>query len=164
MPQSLNHLSELAVAQARRVLEKIPLLGAVTWLMLQQSGLRHTLVSELDWRVMPPLVLEQSKIYLRDGAPVGYVAWARLSDAVVERYRQAPHQLMPGDWKSGEQAWLIDLVAPFGGSQDIVRDLLGSVFAGQSLFQLMPDGVGGVVVHDWSASSPTPPSPPPMSE
>lgn len=106
--EEMQRLAGLALKQARRVTEKIPLLGAASWLMMQQGGLRHTLLSELDWRVMPPLVLDQAKVYLRDGAPVAYVSWARLSESVAQRYAQTPHHLMPADWASGEQTWLVD--------------------------------------------------------
>jgi len=148
-----QQLAELAIVQARRVMEKIPLLGAVSWLMMQQSGLRHTLLSELEWRVMPPLVLDQAKIYMRDGAPVAYASWARLSDSVAQRYAIPPHQLVAADWRSGEQFWLIDLVAPFGGAQDVVKDLCASVLPGNELRQLLPDGAGGTRVHIWPAYS-----------
>jgi cytolysin-activating lysine-acyltransferase len=151
-----TQLADLAAHQARRVMEKIPLLGGVCWLMLQQSGLRHTLLSELDWRVMPPLVLEQAKLYMREGAPVAYVSWARLSQAVAQRYSEAPHQLMASDWRSGEQVWLIDLVAPFGGAQEVINDLHQTVLAGQTLYQLMPDGAGGSKAV---TLTPTPPAP-----
>ncbi len=98
---------------------------------------------------MPPLVLDQAKIYMRDGAPVAYVSWARFADNVAQRYITAPHHLMAADWKSGEQYWLIDLVTPFGGAQDVLKDLRESVLHGSELRQLLPDGAGGTRVHVW---------------
>ncbi len=59
----LSALAELARAQAKKTLSKIPLLGLVTWLMLQQQTTRHMLISELEWRVMPALLLDQAKLY-----------------------------------------------------------------------------------------------------
>ncbi len=43
-----QQLIDVAKAQAQRVMGKIPVLGAVAWLMMQQAGARHTLLSELD--------------------------------------------------------------------------------------------------------------------
>jgi cytolysin-activating lysine-acyltransferase len=137
-PDDLTRLATLAKEQSKRVMEKIPLLGPVAWLMMQQSATRHTLLSELEWRVMPALVLNQSKLYMRDSAPIAYVSWALLSEAVVERYKTAPHQLTASDWKSGDQVWLIDLFTPFGGAQDVLKDVREVLFKGQVVHQLMP--------------------------
>ena len=145
-------LAALVSTQAKRIMEKIPLLGAVTWLMLQQSGMRHTLLSELDWRVLPPLALEQAKVYLRDGAPVAYVSWACLSEPVAQRYAASKHQLMPAEWRSGQAVWIVDLIAPFGGGREVIADLQASVLVGQALWQLMPGESGGMKSHLWPAT------------
>ena len=137
-PADLAALADLAKQQARKVLNKIPLLGSVAWLMLQQPASRHTLMSELEWRVMPALILDQAKLYLKDQAPVAFVSWARLSEAVAQRYRNAPHQLTMSDWSSGEQIWLIDVFTPFGGAQEVLKDLREKMFAGQIVNQLVP--------------------------
>ncbi|OGB21903.1 MAG: toxin-activating lysine-acyltransferase [Burkholderiales bacterium RIFCSPLOWO2_02_FULL_57_36] len=104
--------------------------------MMQQPATRHTLLSELEWRVMPPLVLDQAKLYMREESPVAYVSWAKLSDAVAKRYAEAPHQLATADWQSGEQIWIVDLCAPFGGAQEVMKGLQAEVFAGQVIHQL----------------------------
>ncbi len=147
----MHQLADLARAQAERVMGKIPVLGAVAWLMMQQPGVRNTLLSELDWRVMPPLVLEQAKLYMRESAPIAYVSWAKLSDAVAQRYVAGPHQLMASDWKSGEQVWIIDLIVPFGGAAEIMKELRETVFAGRDVRQLMPDAHGDGKTMTWPA-------------
>jgi len=146
-----EELAGFAKAQAHKVASKIPLLGAVAWLMMQQSSTRHTLLSELEWRVMPPLVLDQAKLYLRDEAPIAYVSWARLSEAAAARYQQAPHHLASGDWKSGDQNWLIDLSTPFGGGSDIINELRGTVFKGQPLHQFSLAANGQLSTITWPA-------------
>jgi cytolysin-activating lysine-acyltransferase len=147
----LKQLTDLAKEQAQRVMGTIPILGGVAWLMMQQAGVRHTLLSELDWRVMPALVLQQSKLYLRDGAPVAYVSWAQMSEAVVKRYMEAPHQLTGGDWKSGEHIWIIDLVTPFGGGPEVIKELRETVFAGRAVNQLLPSTDGQAKAMTWPA-------------
>ncbi|BCS88460.1 toxin-activating lysine-acyltransferase [Pseudodesulfovibrio sediminis] len=44
--------------------------------------------------------------------------------------------------------WLVDLVAPFGGGEDILKELRENVFKGQKIktVQLAPDGSGMTVV------------------
>lgn len=155
-PANLAALVTQAQGQVQRTLTKIPLFGAVTWLLMQQPAGRQTLLGELEWRVMPPLILEQSKVYLRQGAPAAYVSWARLSDAVAVRYQSAPHQLAMSDWNSGPQIWLIDMVAPFGGAQEILKDLREKVFAGQTINQLVSVAAGKSEIIRWPAVTPPP--------
>lgn len=137
-PEEMVALTALAKKQAQKVISKIPLLGPVTWLMMQQAASRHTLISELEWRVLPPLMLDQAKLYLKDEAPVAFVSWARLSDAAAQRYKTAPHQLTMNDWASGDQVWLVDVLTPFGGAQDVLKDLREKLFAGRVVHQLIP--------------------------
>ena len=129
-------LQALLKQQADKVMSKIPLLGAVSWLMMQQGSTRHTLLSELEWRVMPPLMLDQAKLYMKDKMPIAYVSWAYLSEEVAARYQQGPHHLAPSDWKSGNQPWLIDLFAPYGGAADVLQSLKDEQFVGRELHRL----------------------------
>ena len=151
----LDALKRLADQQAQKVLSKVPVLGSVAWLMLQQNAGRQTLLGELEWRVMPALMLDQAKLYLRGLAPVAYVSWAKLDPAAAERYRSAPHQLTAADWKSGDQIWLVDVLAPFGGAREILEDLREKVFAGQALHQLMPVATDIAKVLTWPALPPS---------
>lgn len=153
-PQELADLAELAKQQAHKVLGKIPLLGPVTWLMMQQAHSRHTLLSELEWRVMPALILDQAKLYLKDDAPVAFASWARFNDATAQRYRSPPHQLTMTDWASGDQIWLIDVFTPFGGAQDVLKDLREKIFAGQAVHQLVPVPGAPPKVLAWPALQP----------
>jgi cytolysin-activating lysine-acyltransferase len=153
-PEELAELAALAKEQARKVLGKIPMLGAVTWLMMQQAANRHTLLSELEWRVMPALVLNQAKLYLKDEAPMAFVSWAKLSEEVAQRYQAAPHQLTMADWASGDQIWLIDVFTPYGGAQEVLQNLREKVFAGQAVRQLLPGGPAQAKVMTWPAIEP----------
>lgn len=144
-------LATFAKEQAQRVMGKIPLLGAVSWLMMQQSATRHTLLSELEWRVMPALVLDQAKIFMRDNAPIAYVSWAKLSDVVAKRYQAAPHHLSASDWSSGDQIWIVDLCAPFGGMQEVMKDLRENVFPLQPIHQFTLGSSGEIQTMTWPA-------------
>lgn len=137
--------------QAQRVAGKLPLLGAVGWLMMQQTATRHTLLSELEWRVMPALVLEQAKLYIREDSPIAYVSWATLSEPVAQRYAAAPHQLTASDWQSGDQVWIVDLFVPFGGAQEVMNDLRNNVFAGREIHQLSLGSDGELKPIAWPA-------------
>lgn len=149
--QTTQDLAHFAKEQAQRVMGKIPLLGAVSWLMLQQSATRHTLLSELEWRVIPALVLDQAKLFMRENAPIAYVSWACLSEEAAMRYQKAPHHLSAADWKSGDQIWIVDLHAPFGGMPEVMKDLRESVFPGREIHQLSLGGDGRVQPITWPA-------------
>ncbi len=123
---------KLAIEQAKSVLKKLPLLGPIAWLCMNSPQHRNQFIADLEWRVMPALVLDQAKLYMRDEAPVAYASWAFLSPEAAERYR-ATGRLTPGDWKSGPEAWLIDLVAPFGGGGDVIKDVKEKVLAGRAV-------------------------------
>lgn len=135
---AVRALADLARAQAQSTLQKIPMLGAVTWLMLQQPALRASLLADLEWRVLPPLTLGQARLFMRGEAPVGFASWAFLSEEAASRWRRAPHRLAMPDWNNGDQAWLIDVFTPYGGAREMLEELRGAQLAGRELRQLVP--------------------------
>ncbi len=141
----LARLAAIARTQAKAVLAKLPALGPVAWLYMQMPGRKHAFLADLEWLAMPPLVLGQCKLYVRDEAPLAFASWAFLSAEAAARYA-ANGRLAPADWKSGEEAWLVDLVAPFGGGERILEDVRKSALAGRVLKQLVPADGGGVRV------------------
>lgn len=149
--QDIDQIAKLAKVHAQKVLKKVPALGPIVWLMMTQSSTRHTLLSELEWRVMPSLVLDQAKLYYREDAPVAFASWAKLTEAAAQRYRFSPHHLTAADWNSGDQLWLIDVFTPFGGAQEVLKDLRENVFPGQAIHQLLPDGEAQAKVLTWPA-------------
>lgn len=111
------------LASARQELEKLPLLGPALWLFARDPTRRFTFVADLDWRLLPPLVLDQCKLYSREGIPWAFVTWARVSDAIDGRLRSAP-VIAPHEWRPGDELWLIDIVAPFGDAPGMARQAL----------------------------------------
>ncbi|MCU0763038.1 MAG: toxin-activating lysine-acyltransferase [Hydrogenophaga sp.] len=151
-PERAQEILDFAKDQAHQMFQKLPMLGPVTWLMMQQPHTRHTLVSELEWRVVPAMMLDQAKLYMRGDAPLAYVSWARMSKEVAQRYRQPPHQLSFSDWNSGDEVWLIDMVAPFGGIPKVMEALRSEALAGQVIHQLAPAASGPARVVSWPAA------------
>lgn len=112
------------LASAKQELEKLPLLGPALWLFARDPMRRFTFIADLDWRLLPPLVLDQCKLYSREGIPWAFVTWARVSDAIDQRLRSAAPVVAPHEWRSGDKLWLIDVVAPFGDAAGIARQAL----------------------------------------
>jgi len=73
---------------------------------------------------------------------VAYACWAKVSDEVDARLRDGATKLRPDEWNSGENIWLVDLVAPFGGTEFVINELKEKVFKGQKVmtWQPAPDG------------------------
>lgn len=149
----VQRLTELARQQAKNVHNKLPLVGPIMWLYMHTPTYKHLFMADIEWLVLPPLILNQFKLYLKDEAPVAYASWAFVSEDVEKRLATGQLRLGPGDWKSGDRLWLIDLVAPFGGAQEILKDLREVVFPGRNIKQLMPDAQG-VRIVEWPASKP----------
>ena len=126
------------------------ILGHVAWLMINSPTHKHLFLADMEWLVLPPVLLKQFRIFRRRRVPVAYVSWAFLNDEAAVRLRGGARRLRPGDWKSGEDLWLIDVVAPFGGAEALVKELKEKVFAGRTVKTLQPAaGGGGTAVVEW---------------
>jgi cytolysin-activating lysine-acyltransferase len=117
------------------------ILGAAVWLMLSSPGHKHLFVTDFEWLLVPAILAKQFRLYRRDGVPIGFVSWARLTDEVDARIINGSVKLAPKEWTEGEQIWLIDVIAPFGGVEDIMGDLK-KVFEGQSVKYIQADEKG----------------------
>jgi cytolysin-activating lysine-acyltransferase len=72
---------------------------------------------------MTPILLNQYRIFYRDRRPVGFMTWALFGEDAVRAYVDRYRKLQPMDFHSGDQVWVIDFVAPFGGTQGFVREM-----------------------------------------
>jgi cytolysin-activating lysine-acyltransferase len=116
---------------AKKELDKLPLLGPALWLFARDQYRRFTFVADIDWRLMPPLVLDQCRLYSREGLPWSFVTWAFVAPEVDQRFRAHAPVIAPTEWKSGEHVWLVDVVSPFGNAEDVAREALHSIAPGK---------------------------------
>ena len=74
--------------------------------------------------------------------PFAFASWAFLNEEAEQRLFTGQRRLGPGDWKAGDRLWLVDLVAPFGGAEEILNDLKNKAFPDRELnnYRLMPVG------------------------
>ena len=82
---------------------------------------------------MTPVLLQQFRTYYATDRPIGVVLWASVSDEVAERLAQGTTKLRPQDWKSGDKLWVVEVIAPFGGADEMVKDLKEKVFPTRQL-------------------------------
>jgi cytolysin-activating lysine-acyltransferase len=119
--------------------------GYMVGLCVFKNIYSHWSIASVGRLFIPPVLAGQFKLYFRNGECVGFVTWAclsdELSDAIRSEYIDPPYDA----WNSGENIWIIDIVAP-GLAPQIARDLQKNVFAGKTSpgFALRRDETGKV--------------------
>lgn len=106
-------------------------LGEVVWLMSQSPLHKQFFISDLEWFVMTPVLLQQFRLYYDQKKPIGVLLWGRVPAEVETRLAQGTAKLRPQDWRSGDRLWVVEVIAPFGGAEEIVRDFKAKVFPGE---------------------------------
>jgi cytolysin-activating lysine-acyltransferase len=94
-------------------------LGEITWLMTQSPRHKAIPLGDLEWLVMPAILLRQFRIFYKGEQPVGVVFWALADDLVAKRIDAGNTRLAAVEWKSGAHLRIIDIVAPFGGESEM---------------------------------------------
>lgn len=144
-----NDMQKLA-EKARDVLQKLPMIGPIQWLYLHSATHKHLFVSDLEWRVLPPLVLEQCKLYMKGPAPVAYISWAKVSEEVEARMLANNGRIGPSEWRSGERLLVIDMLAPFGDVELMFERARRELFPTATVYRLMADSdTGETVLKSW---------------
>jgi cytolysin-activating lysine-acyltransferase len=100
-------------------------LGEITWLMTQSPRHKALPLGDLEWLVMPAILLQQFRIFYKGEQPVGVALWALADDLVAKRIDAGDTRLTAVEWKSGSRMRIVDIVAPFGGEAEI-RTQLGA--------------------------------------
>jgi cytolysin-activating lysine-acyltransferase len=114
------------------------MLGEIVWIYSQSPTHKHFAIGDLEWMMMPALALalEQYRVFRGDKTPVGVALWAYLSDEAEKKLDQGTGRLRPDEWKSGDNLWLVDLIAPFATPDNkqveaMLADLIKGPFQGK---------------------------------
>lgn len=107
-----------------------------------------------------PLRLGQYHIFRQNGFPRGFVTFAGLSTEAEYRYAVQEKPLTDADFTSGPSFWIIDMVAPFGQTSQIVDILkteiphprvrtnrMDSDLTRNRIVEWARDETGGVTMH-----------------
>ena len=141
---------EPSLEEARQSVVRMTAVGHACWLMSRSPLHKHLMLTDLEWLVLPPILLSQFRLWQKGGMPLGFASWAYLGEEASERLvEKGIRRLMPTDWKSGGDLWLIDFVAPLGGQEVMIQELKEKIFAGKSFKSLQPDADGGIGVKEW---------------
>lgn len=128
------------------------LLGEMTWLLTQSPLHRALSIGDLEWLVMPVLINRQFYLF-RDGEqPVGLAMWAKCTPEAAAKLEggmiEPENRLTLEEWTSGDQIWLVDLVAPFATTENrqreiMIADLISQPLKGQEFRLHQTDPVTG---------------------
>jgi cytolysin-activating lysine-acyltransferase len=94
-------------------------LGEITWLMTQSPRHKAIPLGDLEWLLMPALLLRQFRILYSGEQPVGVALWALADDLVAKRIDAGDTRLAAVEWKSGSNMRIVDIIAPFGGEAEM---------------------------------------------
>jgi cytolysin-activating lysine-acyltransferase len=94
-------------------------LGEITWLMTQSPRHKSIPLGDLEWLVMPAVLLKQFRMFYKGEQPVGVAVWALVDDLVAKRIDAGEKRLTAVEWKSGANMRILDVVAPFGGEAEM---------------------------------------------
>jgi len=139
---------------AKNSLAKLPILGPAMWLYARDPMKKFMFVGDIDGTVLPPVILDQCRLYTKEGIPFAFFTWAKVSDEVDQRLRSGQPRIAPHEWQSGDHLWMIDMVAPFGHLDEMFGELRKEQLAGQKISALMPDPQQGnqLKLVEWAAA------------
>jgi cytolysin-activating lysine-acyltransferase len=119
-------------------------LGEITWLLSQSPIHKNLFISDLEWMVMPAILLEQFRIFHGPNQrPAGLILWGSISNETEQRLLNHQVKLSPQEWRNGDNLWLIEMVAPFGGQEEMLADAAATIFKGKS-FKYQRTGANGL--------------------
>ena len=123
-------------------------MGQIVGLLTQSQAHRHLFLADLEWLIGPAMALRQFRLFHDGKQPVAVALWASVSDEVEKELIAGRPRLRPNEWKSGENLWLIDLVAPTipNGSkaaEALVAEMASKVFLGRRFKMRVVDPKSG---------------------
>jgi cytolysin-activating lysine-acyltransferase len=112
-----GHHTGAAATQGAKTVSQV--LGEITWLMTQSPRHKAMTLADLEWLVMPAILLKQFRMFYKGEQPAGVVLWALTDDIVAKRIDAGNTRLTAAEWKSGPHLRIVDVVAPFGGEAEM---------------------------------------------
>jgi cytolysin-activating lysine-acyltransferase len=120
---AIGHTQQQAAPPPKTVAQ---VLGEITWLMTHSPRHKAMPLGDLEWLLMPAILLRQFRIFYKGEQPVGVALWALADELVAKRIDDGDKRLAAVEWKSGSNMRIINVVAPFGGEVEMRGQLKGN--------------------------------------
>lgn len=129
-------------------------LGEITWLLTQSPIHKQLFIGDLEWFCMPPVLLEQFRLFYGPKTPAAVAFWAFVSEETDVRLANGGYKLRSDEWRNGDILWLMELVAPFGAEAEILADLSKNVFPQRAFkfHRTTPEGKREVGLYEPTAT------------
>ena len=110
-------------------------LGYIAGLFSNSKYYVKTSIGHFMASVIPALRFNQFKIFFNGFRPVAYASWALLSDEIQEKYKNGNYPLVMNDWKSGENLWLVEFIAPYSQKDRdaVIKNLQEKIFVNKTI-------------------------------
>ena len=95
----------------------------------------------------PAVFLKQFKVYRARNVPRGLVTFAKLGTDAEKEFASGKGLESPDDWNSGDNLWIVDLIAPWGHGREIIKDVLASI--PEDSFRTLRNRNGQPIVTEW---------------
>jgi cytolysin-activating lysine-acyltransferase len=127
-------------------------IGDIALVLARSPGARHNFLADIEWLVLPAVfsgqfyVVEAANQETGFCAPIAVVTWALVSEEVDRRLEadlSGRIRLKPEEWKSGEIAWIVDLVGASAGVRRALQWLKAGPFR-ERLAKLVVRDASGV--------------------
>lgn len=103
-------------------------LGEMAWLLTQSPLHKALAIGDMEWLVMPALIHQQFYMFRDGDQPVGLALWAKCTPQAAKKLDggmiEPENRLSLEEWASGNEVWLVDLIAPFATAENKQREIM----------------------------------------
>ena len=105
------------------VQETFPI-GVAARLLIDAGGGRLSIASLIGWLGTPIKLAQIMFLTSWERKPLGFATWAYLTKKTLQRMASGEQDLPSlEEWNEGADLWLVNLVAPYGHSGELIRHL-----------------------------------------
>lgn len=102
-------------------------MGQVSWLMTLSPEHRDRPIRYLEAHLAAPLMLKQVRVVTRGSQPVAALSWAYASPEVKARIEAGGHVMALGEWRSGPEIVIVEVISPLIDRQIVINQFLGQI-------------------------------------
>lgn len=97
------------------------MLDHVLVLLSQSETHRDWTVQQITRCIIPPVNLNQCVGIFEDGYLKAWASWGFLSEEKADKFLEGEYRLQPEDWRSGQRLVMMDFIAPFQHTTELVK-------------------------------------------